>query len=764
MSRKKKTGGNWRQRDPQYSAEQSTYAAPVPSRQLVLQDLAAEKQPMTRAQLIEYYGLTGDAAESFDHRLRAMLRDGQLLENRRGKLGPIDKMNSVRGRVQAHADGFGFLLPDDAEGDDVFLSPRQMRQVMHGDRIVVHVPGRDDRGRREGRVAEILERGNTTVIGRFIDNAGLYHVVPDNSRINHEIRIPAQATADAEHGQVVNVRITQYPSKRSHPVGEVVEVLGDRMAPGMEIDVAIRSHGIPHEWPPEALEQAQSYGHSVAEADKQGRRDLRDLPLVTIDGADARDFDDAVYARKTPRGYKLWVAIADVSHYVPKDLPLDLAAQERATSVYFPDHVVPMLPEALSNGLCSLNPDVDRLALVCEMRFNEAGQLKASRFYSAVIRSHARLIYEQVADWLHNPANLPSRYKTLARPLADLKKLYEVLLSQRRARGAIEFETQATQIIFNQQRKIDRIVPVERTIAHCVIEECMIAANVATALHLGKHRMPLLYRVHPRPAEDALADLRAFLAERGLTLPGGNQPEAADYSRLLEQAKGRTDQNLIQTVMLRSLQRACYTPYNDGHFGLALDDYAHFTSPIRRYPDLLAHRAVKHLEKRGKPKNFDYDLAVLGTLGQLCSDAERRADEATRDVDDWLKCEFMSDSLGDVFTGTVTGVTGFGLFVELDGIFATGLVHVSSLTSDFYHFDAQSRCLRGERSGTVYRLADKMEVRVVRVDLDDRKIDFEPVATQKSTGKSGKKAGRNKKHKSHSPGNRKKGSRKSRDN
>ncbi|AWN17668.1 3'-to-5' exoribonuclease RNase R [Salinisphaera sp. LB1] len=727
MSEKKRPVNDWRDRDPQFSSEQGSYAQPVPSRQLVLDDLATEGRPMTRAELTDYYALVGDAAEAFDHRLRAMLRDGQLLENRRGALGPIDKMDLVRGRVQGHRDGFGFLIPDDAEGDDVFLSPRQMRQVMHGDRAVVHVTGRDARGRREGRVAEVLERANDTVIGRFVEDNGMYHVVPDNARIGHEIRVPAKARGDAQNEQIVTVRITQPPSKRGQPVGEVVEVLGDRMAPGMEIDIAIRSHGIPHEWPPEALEQARACGDQVAEADKKGRVDLRDQPFVTIDGADARDFDDAVYARKTQRGFKLWVAIADVSHYVDKDSPLDAEAQRRATSVYFPDHVVPMLPEALSNGLCSLNPEVDRLAVVCEMRLDRAGQLKSSKFYSAVIRSHARLLYEQVADWLENPENLPSRYRDLKKPLNDLHGLYESMLQQRRERGAIEFETQATRIIFNEDRKIARIVPAERNVAHRIIEECMIAANVATATYLTKKKMPLPYRVHAGPAAGALDDLRSFLAERGLALPGGNDPDAADYARLLEQVQGRPDRHLIQTVMLRSLQRAVYSPHNDGHFGLALEYYAHFTSPIRRYPDLLVHRAIKHLEKRGTPKNFDYDLAAMERLGQICSEAEQRADDATRDVDDWLKCEYMRDSLGQTFDGTVTGVTGFGLFVELDGISATGLVHVSSLSSDFYHFDAQSRCLRGERSGRVYRLADKMKVKVARVDLDERKIDFEPV-------------------------------------
>jgi len=739
LSNTKHGAGDWRTRDPQYKHEKGAYAEPVPSRQLVLDDLAASSHPMTRGELIELYALADDKAlEAFDHRVRAMLRDGQLLENRRGALGPIDRMDLVRGRVQGHRNGFGFLIPDNGDEDDVFLNPRQMRLLMHGDRAVVRIVGRDERGRREGRVAEVIERVNDRVIGRFVEDKGVSHVVPDNARITHDIRVPENARGGAEHEQIVAVRVIEPPSKRSQPIGEVVEVLGDRMAPGMEIDIAVRSHGIPFEWPEEVLDEAGQFGDEVAEIDKQGRKDLRDLPLVTIDGADARDFDDAVHARRTRTGWKLWVAIADVSAYVTPDSPLDDEAQNRATSVYFPENVIPMLPETLSNGLCSLNPDVDRLALVCEMRIDKKGYTRSSRFYSAVIRSHARLLYEQVADWLGNPDNIPERYRALAKPLADLEGLYGALMAERAERGAIGFETTATRIVFNDDRKIDRIVPYERNVAHKIIEECMIAANVATATHLSKKRMPLLYRVHSGPAADALEDLRAFLAERGLSLPGGSDPQAADYARLLASVAERNDAHLVQTVMLRSLSRAVYTPHNDGHFGLALENYAHFTSPIRRYPDLLVHRAIKHLEAKGKPGNFVYGMPDMEHFGAQCSAAEQRADDATRDVDDWLKCEYMSDSLGQTFDGTVTGVTAFGLFVELDGIYATGLVHVSSLSNDYYHFDAQSRCLRGERSGVVHRLADKLRVKVARVDLDERKIDFDLVEPDRAAPSRGK--------------------------
>lgn len=737
MSKSTPSAADWRARDPDYQREQKSYRKPIPSRRLVLKDLAAAGRPLKRAKLLALYDLPDEESrEALQHRLSAMLRDGQLLENRRGALGPIERMDLVRGRVQGHRDGFGFLIPEDKDADDVFLSPRQMRAVMHGDRVVVRIVGRDQRGRREGQVVEVLERVNERIIGRFVAERGMSHVIPDNSRITQDVRVPEDCRGGAKNDQIVTVQLTEHPSKRSQPVGEVVEILGEYLAPGMEIDIALRSHGIPFEWPQAAQAQAEGFGDTVRERDANGRVDLRDLPLVTIDGADARDFDDAVYARKTRSGWKLWVAIADVSAYVTPDSALDEEALRRGTSVYFPEQVVPMLPEALSNGLCSLNPDVDRLSLVCEMRINRAGQTKASRFYSAVIRSHARLRYEQVADWLAHPENMPQRYAPVAQPLRELHGLYEALAQARAKRGAIEFETTATRIVFNEQRKIERVVPEVRNVAHRMIEECMITANVAAAKKLANKRMPVLYRIHSAPTADALADVRSFLAERGLSLGGGDLPQARDYDRVLRAAHERSDFMLIQTVLLRSMQRAVYSPHNDGHFGLALDYYAHFTSPIRRYPDLLVHRALKHLEAGGKPRNFGYQLEAMETLGVQCSTAERRADDATRDVDDWLKCEYLSDSVGDEFAGTVVGVTAFGLFVELDEVRATGLVHVSSLSNDYYHYDPVARCLRGERSGRVHALADNLHVRVVRVDMEERKIDFDLVESASLKSKS----------------------------
>ncbi|MDN5862176.1 MAG: ribonuclease R [Salinisphaera sp.] len=724
MAKKKAQEGGWRGRDPEFTRERERYQHPVPSRRLILADLEAAGQPLSRAALLRQYALRRDDEKAaFEHRLGAMLRDGQLVENRKGALGPIQRMDLVRGRVQGHRDGFGFLIPEAGGAEDVFLNPRQMRLLMHGDRATVRIVGRDRRGKPEGRVVDVLERANTRVVGRFVREHGVSQVVPDNPRIQQDILVPEDRREGAEHGQIVTVELLDAPGKRSQPVGAVVEVLGEHLAPGMEIDIAVRAHGIPFEWPGAALEQANAIGDTVPRRHYRNREDLRDLPLVTIDGDDARDFDDAVCCRATASGWKLWVAIADVSAYVPVDSPLDREAHNRGTSVYFPERVVPMLPESLSNGLCSLNPEVDRLCLVCEMRINRSGEIGGARFYPAVMRSHARLTYDAVAGMLDGSADAAG----LAPQIKALDEVYQALAQARSRRGAIDFESTETRIVFDEQRKIERIEARGRNPAHRLIEECMIAANVAAARFLDRRRMPFLYRVHAGPSADGLQELREFLAECGLSLGGGAAPQAQDYARLLAQTAKRDDRRLIQTVLLRSLARAVYSPDNEGHFGLALGHYAHFTSPIRRYPDLLVHRAIKHALAGGKAGDFAYDHGDMTELGGLTSAAETRADEATRDVDDWLKCEYLRDHIGEQWNGTITGVTAFGLFVELDDIFASGLVHVSSLANDYYHFDPRGHCLRGERSGIVHRLADRMRVKVARVDLDERKLDFEPV-------------------------------------
>ncbi|QTP54027.1 ribonuclease R [Billgrantia sulfidoxydans] len=733
--------------DPHASREAHKYDKPAPSREYLLARLEAYGKPITHEKMSRLLGLEDEELqEAVRRRLAAMERDGQVLRNRAGAYALIDKLDLIKGKVLGHRDGFGFVLRDDGKKPDLVLPPRQMRRVFHGDYVLVRISGRDRRGRDEATIAEVLSRNTQTIVGVYRENTSEFGVlIPENPRITQEVIVPHSACGGARDGQVVSARIVQQPETRVQPVGEVVEVLGERMDPGMEIDIAIRSYEIPAEFPPEVHDQIAGMSAEVAEQDKQHRIDLRHLPLVTIDGEDAKDFDDAVYAWKTKSGsWKLLVAIADVSHYVRPGSALDQEAIRRGNSVYFPGQVVPMLPELLSNGLCSLNPHVDRLAMVCEMNISKSGTISRYHFYEAVFQSHARLTYNKVAAILDDddPEGdaLRLEYRELVKPLKELHQLYKVLRQAREERGAIDFETTETAIVFNEERKIEKIVPRTRNDAHKLIEECMLAANVATARFLDKHDLPALYRIHERPAPERLDKLRLFLNELGLSVGGGDEPTPQDYQALAEAIRGRPDADVIQTVMLRSMSQAVYSPHNEGHFGLAYPAYAHFTSPIRRYPDLLVHRAIRSvirgprqtntvLRAEGGPveppsKWCPYTFEQMLELGEHCSMTERRADDATRDVEDWLKCEFMSDKLGEVYEGTIASVTQFGIFVRLDEVYVEGLVHVTSLPSDYYHYEPEKHRLKGERTGMSYRLGDGVTVQVARVDLNDRKIDF----------------------------------------
>ena len=717
----------WRETDAQAAQEARRYGSPLPSRHFLIELLADCTAPLGSRQLAELLRLDEAEREGLRTRLGAMVRDGQLVRDRRGAYGLAERMHLVRGRISAHRDGFGFLLPEDGS-DDLFLAPRQMRSLMHGDRVLARVAGIDHRGRREGALVEVLERQHRSLVGRFFVDGELGWVHPEDKRLPQDVLVNAPDRGAAEAGQMVVVEITAYPEKRQPAVGRIVEVLGEHMAPGMEIDVAIRAHELPVEWPAEVLTEADALPDTVPETAKAGRVDLTGVPLVTIDGVDARDFDDAVFAEPTDNGWRVLVAIADVSAYVTPGSALDREARERGNSVYFPGRVLPMLPEALSNGLCSLNPQVDRLCLACEMLITREGKIKRTKFLRGVMHSAARLTYDQVYAWLWEgkakKQQLAAPYWSSLQALADV---YRVLAAQRRRRGAIDFETVETRIEFGAERKIERIVPVERNDAHKLIEECMIAANIAAANHLKRHKLPLLYRVHGGPGADKLANLHTFLGALGLGLGGGEQPTPLDYARLLEQVEGRPDAELIQTVLLRSLKQAVYHPDNNGHFGLALEAYAHFTSPIRRYPDLLVHRAIAHRLAGGGPDTFAYDHARLVDAGEHCSMTERRADEATRDAVAWLKCEYMLDKVGQEFDGLVSAVTSFGLFIELAGVHVEGLVHITALPGDYYRFDPAHHRLDGERTGRRFRLGMPLRVKVVAVNLDERKIDFELV-------------------------------------
>ncbi|MDD4977719.1 MAG: ribonuclease R [Gallionella sp.] len=715
-----KKKNNLREQDPFLAREREQYENPLPSREFILQILTEQGAPMHEDELLDLLLITNEEEDLFSRRLRAMERDGQIMRNRKRAICVMDKLDLIKGKVQGHPDGFGFLIPEDGSAD-MFLSEKEMHQVLHGDVVMVRQSGVDRRGRPEAKIIEVLERANNRVVGRLFEDHGIQFVVAENRRITQDILVAPGEHGAAKAGQVVILEIVQHPNKHAQPIGRIVEVLGNYADPGMEIEIALRKHDLPHEFPNDVERQAKAISPTVAAEDWEGREDIRNLPLVTIDGETARDFDDAVYCAPERDGYRLVVAIADVSHYVRSNDALDREAILRGNSVYFPRRVIPMLPEELSNGLCSLNPQVDRLCMVCDMHVDSHGEIGKYRFYPSVMYSNARLTYTQVAEMLAEPdGQLAKSYSQVLPHLQNLYGLFQKLLHARNKRGAIDFETVETQMIFNDQGKIERIVPVVRNDAHKLIEECMLAANVCAANYLHENEHTVLYRIHQGPTPEKLEGLREFLKEFGLQLGGDDEPQAVDYSKLLKRIKGRPDAALLQTVMLRSLRQAKYEPENIGHFGLGYEAYAHFTSPIRRYPDLLVHRAIKAVlqGKQYKPS------MKWEELGAHCSMTERRADDATRDVDAWLKCFYMRDHLGSVFTGTVSSVTSFGMFVSLDDLYVEGLVHISELGKDYFHFDAGKHMLLGERTGQQYRLGDRVQVRVVKVDMESTKVDF----------------------------------------
>ncbi|MBP6344344.1 MAG: ribonuclease R [Neisseriaceae bacterium] len=712
---KNKNNTHLRAQDPFLERERQKYEAPLPSREWVIQLLEEAGVPTAVADLAEKLGITEEEYAFFERRIGAMVRDGQVYINRRGLVCVAEKLALAQCRIEAHKDGFGFAVPLTPTGEgDFVLYERQMRGLMHGDIVTVRPAGLDRRGRREGRVLDIVQRAHSEVVGRLYFDRGVYGVAPEDKRLTQDIILTPGGERQAEDGQVVVVEMISYPEANRPGIGQVKEILGDYGDSGMEIEIAVRKHHLPHEFSAECLAATKKIPKAVRKLDLKGREDLRDLPLVTIDGETARDFDDAVYAAKNADGYRLVVAIADVSHYVTPGNGLDADAEERGTSVYFPRRVIPMLPEALSNGICSLNPEVDRLCMVCDIQFDREGMMKSYRFYPAVMNSKARLTYTQVWDWIE--AGTEHSLKT---EIDTLYGLFKLLLRNRHARGAMEFESTETQMIFNDDGKIERIVPVVRNEAHRLIEECMLAANVCAAQFLLEHKHPALYRSHLGPNPEKLAALREQLALTGLSLGGGDDPKPKDYAKLFEQFKGRPDQSVLQVMMLRSMQQAIYEPKNEGHFGLAYEAYTHFTSPIRRYPDLTVHRAIKAVLKgeQYKPKSWQ-------SLGVHCSMAERRADDASRDVENWLKTYYMKDKVGEVFEGTITGMAQFGLFVTLDDIYVEGMVHISDLGQDYFNYRPEIMAIEGERTKVRFSLSSKVVVKVAKADLDTSRIDL----------------------------------------
>ena len=714
--------------DPHLAREQEKYDNPIPSREFILEHIEKRQSPAYFEELVEELRLTDDdTIFALKKRLRAMERDGQLIYTKNRRYGLVDNMDLVKGTVLGHREGFGFLKLEQG-GPDWFIPNFEMQRLLHGDIVLATAQSVNSKDKIEARVVRVLEPRSEPIVGRYYKDFALGVVVPDDPRITQDIVIPDGEQGEARHGQVVLVEITQRPSKRVNGIGKVTEVLGEHMAPGMEIEIAIRNHQIPHVFSDAVLKQVAKYGEEVPAEAKQGRVDLTQLGLITIDGEDARDFDDAVYAEaKDNGGWRLWVAIADVSAYVLPYTVLDNTAIERGNSVYFPDHVVPMLPEALSNGLCSLNPHVDRLCLVADMHISASGKLDSYQFYEAVMHSSARLTYNKVHKILQGDPELRAQYAANLTNIETLNSLYKKLAKVRGQRGAIEFETVETRFVFNSHRKIEQIVPVHRVESHKIIEECMIMANVAAARFIEKHEAHTLFRVHERPDADRFDNFRRFLAELGIDANLSAEPTPLELTQTLEKIGDRPDRELIETTMLRSMKQAVYQGDNQGHFGLALEAYAHFTSPIRRYPDLVLHRGIKAiLAKQGQKVTGarGYSEAEITPLGEQCSMTERRADDATREVADWLKCEYMQDHLGAEFDGVVATVTSFGLFVRLTELYIEGLVHVTSLQNDYYHFDAERHTLSGEHGKVTYRMGDLLKVKVAAVNLESRKIDL----------------------------------------
>jgi ribonuclease R len=676
----------------------------------------------------------------------------------------VNEKNSLlaefEGVVSGHRDGHGFVVRDDGQAD-IYLPSNEMRAVLHKDRVKARIVRLDRKGRPEGRVTEIVERSNSPIIGRLLQESGVWLVAPEDKRYGQDVLIPKGAIGSAKAGQVVVVELTEPPALYGQPVGRVKEVLGDIDDPGMEIEIAVRKYDVPHEFSDAALAQARSLPDHVRASDHLHRVDLRDVPLVTIDGEDARDFDDAVYCEPAKvgrgKGWRLLVAIADVSHYVETGSAIDVDAYDRATSVYFPRRVIPMLPEKLSNGLCSLNPGVERLCMVCDMLVNAKGEIHAYQFYPAVMFSHARFTYTEVAAILQNTRGPEAaQRKALVPYLVNLHDVYRALLVARQVRGAVDFETVETQIVCDESGRIEKIIPRTRNDAHKLIEEAMLAANVCSADFIGEGKHTGLFRVHEGPTPEKQDILRNYLKAMGVTQTISDNPHPSEFQKIASATKDRPESQQIHTMLLRSMQQAIYTPLNQGHFGLAFDAYTHFTSPIRRYPDLLVHRVIKailagkryqlpvlptpgeahaklskRLASRVKPpvagepvKKPSVDTLAWQAAGLHCSANERRADEASRDVEAWLKCKYMREHLGEEFSGVVTSVTSFGLFVTLDAMYVEGLVHITELGGEYFRFDEARQELRGERTGIRYALGSRVQVQVSRVDLDGRRIDF----------------------------------------
>ncbi len=702
--------------DPHKNRESEKYDNPIPSREYILEFV--QQKPQSFDDLVVAMDVNGKQKKPLTHRLRAMVRDQQLTLDREEMYNIFDPERDIMlGTITANPKGFGFVVLDDYE-QDLRLSAYQMKQVYHGDRVKVRML--DARG--DSEIVEVLE-SRTTFVGRLHIGKNESWIVVDDRRVCNNIIIQ-EVNPDNKNEQMVVVELTKAPTLKDLAEGKITKILGDYMDEGVETEAALYRNGIPVDFSEATLAETAQLPTEVTAAEKQGRIDITKMKLITIDGEDSRDFDDAVYAEPTNNGWKLVVAIADVSHYVVEGSALDIDAIDRGNSVYFPRRVIPMLPEELSNGLCSINPDVERLCMTCEMNIDAQGNLLDYKFFPAVMFSHARLTYTKVGKILEDhDAVLTQEYSSVMDNLNALYDLYKALKEARTRRGVMDFDRIETQILFDDNGKIENIVATSRNDAHKLIEECMLMANQATAKYLAENEEDFLYRVHPKPTAEKVEVTRQFLTAVGLTLKGGDQPETVHFAQVLQDAKGRDDENIIKTIVLRTMKQAIYTPDNEGHFGLAFEDYTHFTSPIRRYPDLLVHRAINRVLN----KNTHKPSKKMAEMGEHMSVTERRANDATRDVEQWLKCEYMRDKVGETFNGIISGIASFGIFIELVEVYTEGMISIRDLKDDFYAFDDIHHKLKGQRTGKTFQLGDKITIQVASVNLDDRQMVFVPV-------------------------------------
>ncbi|MFK8012837.1 MAG: ribonuclease R [Marinicellaceae bacterium] len=722
---RKKSKNPFKISDPHFSEQSNKYENPIPSRQALLAFLTSQDKILSVHKIADKIGVTNEMQlEGLRRRLNAMINDGSLFINRKKGYGVRDKTDLIKGIVQAHADGFGFLVSSELEQDS-FILPREMRKVMDGDTVLANIQSGRRKNKEEAYIVEVLERAHKTLVGKFFNKNGQGIVEPDNTAID-DIIIPSGSEATANDGDFVTVLINEYPNRHRPAIGEVIAILGQKLNSRLAMELTMAAQKLPHEWP-EDFDRVVSYIPSqVADEDlTEDVKDIRHLPLVTIDGEDARDFDDAVYAEKNDKGWRLIVAIADVSKYVPPNSELDKEAFKRGTSVYFPGKVIPMLPLELSNGICSLNPHVDRMCMVCDMQINASGQIQSYNFYRGVMHSHARITYNQCWSYLDKGTKQDKWQNDVTTSLDTMNALYKAMSVEKAKRGAITFNSTDVHISINAEGQVSSITPYSRNDAHKLIEAFMIAANISAAKFVSKHKVPAAYRVHDTPPLQKISDLKSFLQSLGIK-PNFSDPVAPkDFENIIQQIQGREDVNLIESVLLRSQSLAAYEAENGGHFGLALEYYAHFTSPIRRYPDLMIHRAIEYIVKKNKPKKYIYSPQKAVDMCIQCSHNERRAETASRDVDARLKCMFMEQFIGDEMEGIISGVTHFGVFVTLNNIMVDGLIHVTSLPNDYYRHESIQHKLVGERGGSVFQLADKIKIKVASVSIDQRKIDFD---------------------------------------